>query len=132
VCAQPSPARGPLRWAAGVALLWGSFAALWLPWADYQKSYRRVALELKSKIPAATKCIGRASLGNAQRAALSYHADIQTQPFDPAKPAACPLVIVQGNPQYEQDAPGPKWVKIAETARPRDRNERFRLYRYKP
>jgi 4-amino-4-deoxy-L-arabinose transferase-like glycosyltransferase len=132
VCARPSPARGPLRWAAGVALLWGSFATLWLPWADYQKSYRGVALELRAKIPAGTKCIARASLGNAQRAALGYHADIYTQPFDPAKPAACPLVIVQGNPQYEQDAPGPKWVKVAETARPRDRNERFRLYRYKP
>jgi 4-amino-4-deoxy-L-arabinose transferase-like glycosyltransferase len=132
VCAQPSPARGPLRWATGIALLWGSFATLWLPWADYQKSYRGVALELKSKIPAGTKCVGRASLGNAQRAALSYHGDIHTQPFDPAKPAACPLVIVQGNPQYEQDAPGPKWVKVAETARPRDKNERFRLYRYKP
>jgi len=132
VCARPSPARGPLRWAAGVALLWGSFATLWLPWADYQKSYRGVAQQLKAKIPPGAKCIARSSLGNAQRAALSYHAGIQTQAFDPAKPAACPLVIVQGNPQQERDALGPRWVQLAEAARPRDKNERFRLYRYKP
>ena len=132
VCARPSPARGPLRWAAGVALLWGSFATLWLPWADYQKSYRGVAQQLEAKIPQGTKCIARSSLGNAQRAALSYHAGIHTQAFDPAKPAACPLVIVQDNPQQERDALGPRWVQLAEAARPRDRNERFRLYRYKP
>ena len=129
--ARPSPARGPLRWAVGVALLWGSFATLWLPWADYQKSYRGVAQQLKAKIPLGAKCIAREGLGNAQRAALSYHADIHTRPFDPAKPAACPLVIVQGNPQQERDALGPGWIRLAEAARPRDKNERFRLYRYK-
>ena len=129
---RPSPARGVLRWAAGVALLWGSFATLWLPWADYQKSYRGVALQIQAKIPAGTKCIGRASLGNAQRAALSYHANIHTQPFDRSKPGACSLVIVQGNPQHERDAPGRGWVKLADVGRPRDKDERFRLYQYKP
>ena len=32
--------RSVLRWAAGIVLLWGMFAMLWMPWADYQKSYR--------------------------------------------------------------------------------------------
>ena len=132
VCAQPAPARGPLRWAAGIALLWGSFATLWMPWADHLKSYRGVAESIKASLPAGAKCIARQSLGNAQRAALSYHADIQTRPFDPGRPAACPVVIVQGNPQIERDAPGANWIKIGETARPRDKNERFRVYRYKP
>jgi hypothetical protein len=129
---RPAATRGVLRWAAGVALLWGSFATLWLPWADHVKSYRGVAMQVKAKIPPDAKCIGRAGLGNAQRAALSYHADIHTQPFDRDKPAACPLVIVQGNPQHERDAPGPGWTKLADVGRPRDKDERIRLYRYKP
>lgn len=132
VCVPRSPTRAVLRWAGGVALLWGSFTALWLPWADHLKSYRGVALELKAKVPAGTKCIARAGLGNAQRAALSYHGAIHTRPFDPGKPSACPLVIVQGHPQHERDAPGAGWVKLADAGRPRDKDERFRLYQYRP
>ena len=45
----PSPTRGVARWAAGVALLWGTFATLWLPWADHIKSYRSVALQLQGR-----------------------------------------------------------------------------------
>jgi len=129
---RPSPARGVVRWAAGVALLWGSFATLWLPWADHLKSYRGVAQQLKARIPPEAKCIARSGVGNAQRAALSYHANIQARPFDPGKPTACALVIVQGNPQQERDELGRGWTLLAEAARPRDKNERFRLYRYKP
>jgi len=131
-CAPRSPARAVLRWAGGVALLWGSFAALWLPWADHQKSYRGVARELQAKIPAGAKCIARAGLGNAQRAALSYHAGIHTRPFDRTQPSACPLLVVQGHPQHERDAPGAGWVKVADAGRPRDKDERFRLYQYRP
>ena len=129
---KPSPTRGVLRWAGGIALLWGTFATLWLPWADYQKSYRGVALQLKSKIPSGATCVARSSLGIAQRAALSYHAGIQTQSFSRSRPAVCPLLIVQGNPQHERDAPGAGWAKLADVGRPRDRDERFRLYQLQP
>jgi 4-amino-4-deoxy-L-arabinose transferase-like glycosyltransferase len=132
VWVPPSPTRAVLRWAGGVALLWGSFAALWLPWADYQKSYRGVALELKAKIPAGAKCIARTGLGNAQRAALSYHAAIHTRPFDRTNASVCPLLIVQGHPQHERDAPGAGWAKLADVGRPRDKDERFRMYQYRP
>ena len=40
---------------SGMALLWGTFAMLWMPWADYQKSYRSVALQLKARIPSSAK-----------------------------------------------------------------------------
>jgi 4-amino-4-deoxy-L-arabinose transferase-like glycosyltransferase len=123
----PSPTRGVTRWAAGVALLWASFATLWMPWADYLSSYRPVALQIKTLLPADAKCIARAKLGSAQRAALSYYAGIVTHERDPLAP--CPLLLTQGSPAQEASAPGPGWVRLADVGRPGDRDERIRLYR---
>ena len=128
-----NPIRVVMRWAAGIVLLWGTFVALCLPWVDYQKSYRSVALQLKKRIPAETKCVAARRLGISQAAALDYHGGIRTQPFDFRHPYACPLVLVQGTPGSEPDAPPAAgkagWVKIAEASRPGDRSERYRLYR---
>jgi 4-amino-4-deoxy-L-arabinose transferase-like glycosyltransferase len=128
-----SPLRSVARWAAGAVLLWGTFAMLWMPWVDYQKSYRGVALEIKRKLPSAAKCLAQRSLGVSQAAALDYHGGIRAQPFEVLKPAACPLVLVQGSPKHELDAPnapaGMRWVKLADVGRPGDRAERYRLYR---
>jgi 4-amino-4-deoxy-L-arabinose transferase-like glycosyltransferase len=125
----PSPMRGVARWAAGVALLWGSFAALYMPWADYQKSYGSVALQLRSKVPADAGCIARKNLGVTPRAAFSYHAGLRTVPLNAARPEACRLLLVQGHPQDERDGPNAAWSKIADVGRPGDKAERFRLYR---
>jgi 4-amino-4-deoxy-L-arabinose transferase-like glycosyltransferase len=125
----PSPIRGVTRWAAGVALLWGTFAALHMPWVDHQKSYRNVALQLRSKIPADAGCITGQNLGVPQRAALSYHAGVRTVAPDPLKPDACRLLLVQGRPQDERDGPGVAWTKLADVGRPGDKSERYRLYR---
>ncbi|HZN85569.1 MAG TPA: hypothetical protein VFB53_02175 [Burkholderiales bacterium] len=126
---SPSPMRGVTRWAAGITLLWGSFAMLWLPWADYQKSYRAVALQLKTKVPPIAGCIAAQNLGSPQRAALSYHAGIRTQALDRAQPAACRLLLVQGSPRDERDGPNASWTKLADVGRPGDKGERYRLYR---
>ena len=124
-----SPMRSLLRWAAGIVLLWGTGAMLLMPWADYQKSYRSVALQLRSKIPVGAGCVAEKALGVSQSAALDYHAGIRTRPFDLVKPNACPLLLVQGNPRHEFDGPGAGWVKLADVGRPGDRAERYRLYR---
>jgi hypothetical protein len=100
-----------------------------MPWADYQKSYRPVALQLRSKIPVGSGCIAQKSLGVSQAAALDYHAGIRARPFDSVRPNTCPLLIVQGSPQHEFDGPGAGWVKLADVGRPGDRAERYRLYR---
>jgi 4-amino-4-deoxy-L-arabinose transferase-like glycosyltransferase len=125
-----SPVRSVARWAAGIVLLWGSFSALWMPWADHQKGYRSVALQLRSKIPVDGGCLAQRSLGISQAAALDYHAGIRPQPFDPLKPTACPLLLVQGSPQHDFDGPGAGWTKLADVGRPGDRSERYRLYRF--
>jgi 4-amino-4-deoxy-L-arabinose transferase-like glycosyltransferase len=125
----PSPLRGVTRWTAGVALLWGTFAALLMPWADHQKSYRGVALQLRSKIPVDAGCITGQNLGVTQRAALSYHAGLRTMPLDLSRPDACRLLLVQGNPRDERDGPSAAWTKVADVGRPGDKAERYRLYR---
>jgi len=127
-----SPLRSVARWAGGIVLLWGTFAALWMPWVDYQKSYRSVALALKAKLPPGTHCLAERFLGVSQAAALDYHGGIRTQSFDVLKPAACPLVLVQGSPKEEFAPPGSatvRWIKLADVGRPGDRSERYRLYR---
>ncbi len=128
----PSPTRGVTRWAAGVALLWGTFATLWLPWADHIKSYQSVALQLKSTLPAGAGCIAQQQLAAPQRAAFSFHAGIRTEALSVAGAQGapkCPYVIVQGHPRQET-TPGPGWRKLADVGRPGDRGERYRLYRY--
>jgi 4-amino-4-deoxy-L-arabinose transferase-like glycosyltransferase len=124
-----SATRGVTRWAAGMTLLWGTFATLYMPWADYQKSYRAVSLQLNSRVPPGTACIAGRFLGDTQRAALSYHVGLVTRPYDPTQPDACPLVLVQGSPEHELDHPGARWDKLADVGRPGDRSERYRLYR---
>jgi 4-amino-4-deoxy-L-arabinose transferase-like glycosyltransferase len=128
-----NPMRASARWAGGVVLLWGTFAALFIPWVDYQKSYRSVALQLRARIPANASCLAERGLGISQAAALDYHAGIRARPFDFRRPYACPLVLVQGTPGDDYDAPPVAgkagWTRIAEASRPGDRAERYRLYR---
>jgi 4-amino-4-deoxy-L-arabinose transferase-like glycosyltransferase len=124
-----SRTRGVTRWAAGMTLLWGTFATLYMPWADYQKSYRVVALQIRSRIPVDAPCVAGRHIGATQRAAFSYHVDLTTVRFDPSRPDACPIVLVQGKPRVDPDQPGPRWDKIADVGRPGDRSERYRLYK---
>jgi hypothetical protein len=102
---------------------------LWMPWADYQKSYRLVARELKAHVPAGAGCIAQRFVGLSQAAALDYHAGIRARPFDPQRPEACRLLLIQGSPAGEYGLPGGAWRKIADVGRPGDRGERYRLYR---
>ncbi len=126
--AAPSALRSVARWASGIVLLWGTVAMLLMPWIDHQKSYRSVALQLRSKVPADAGCIAAKSLGVPQAAALDYHGGIRTEPFDALKPRECALILVQGSPRDEFDAPGAGWSKLADVGRPGDKSERYRLY----
>jgi 4-amino-4-deoxy-L-arabinose transferase-like glycosyltransferase len=123
----PSPLRSVMRWAAGMVFLWGTFAMLWMPWADHQRSYRSVAATLRAKLPTGNACVAAADMGVPQRAAIHYHAGIRTRPFNPLEPRACPLLIIQSQPGQELGPPGS--AKLADVGRPGDRTERMRLYR---
>jgi len=129
---ERAPTRSLARWAGGIVLLWGTAAMLMMPWVDYQKAYRSVALELREKLPPGAGCIAQKGLGVSQASALDYHAGIRARPFDPLRPDACPLLIVQGFAEEDiDDPPSKRWTKLAEVGRPGDRIERYRLYRHK-
>jgi 4-amino-4-deoxy-L-arabinose transferase-like glycosyltransferase len=122
-----APSRSATRWAAGIVVFWGTFATLWMPWADHIKTYRTVALELKAKLPAGAGCVAGRNFGAPQRAALSYHAGLRIR--GPESESRCDFLVVQGTPKHERDAPGAGWRKLADVGRSGDKAERFRLYR---
>jgi 4-amino-4-deoxy-L-arabinose transferase-like glycosyltransferase len=123
-----APQRGTAHWAAGVTLCWALMMALWLPWIDYDRNYRPVALALKNALPAQAGCIAGRGLGSTQRAAFHYFAGIQTVRDGSRGEGACRLYLIQGTARSEPLPPGTGWRKLWEGGRPSDRNERFRLY----
>ena len=93
-----------------MTLLWGTFATLWMPWADHLKTYRGVATQMRSKLPAAECASGR-NLGVPQRAALSYHAGLHI--LGSGSEGRCNYLVVQGSPKHERDAPGSGWTTLS-------------------
>jgi 4-amino-4-deoxy-L-arabinose transferase-like glycosyltransferase len=137
-----SPWRAATHWAAGVTLVWVLVIALLLPWIDYGKSYRGVALSLEQALLAYSKespsagpaghaeCIAGRDLGGGQRASLQYFAGIVTLRADTRAATVCRLLLEQGGAKTRPAPEG--WRKLWEGHRPGDRSERLRLYRREP
>ncbi len=131
---EHSPYRSVLWWTGGVSLFWGLAMTLWLPWADYGKTYKPVAMSLadglKRALPRGVSCIESRGLGESQRAALDYHAGIVTHRAEThmlgSMPIRCPALLVQGR-SGEDERVGQGWRRVWEGSRPRD-SERYRLY----
>jgi 4-amino-4-deoxy-L-arabinose transferase-like glycosyltransferase len=124
---ERSTFRGVTYWCGGLVLVWGLLMTLWLGWIDYGKSYRPVALAMKKALPADTRCVESRGMGEAQRAAFDYHAEVVTVRLERNGEAACPLLLVQGSPDVGEGV-GTGWTLVWEGNRPRD-HERYRLYR---
>jgi hypothetical protein len=125
-----SPLRPVIAWAAGITVIWGLIAILFIGWLDAGKSYRSMIESMREAMPARYRCISSQNLGEPQRAMLDYMAGIITYREEvPEHRRDCDLLLVQGVPQTEYVPSGP-WHKIWEGSRPGDdRDERFRLYR---
>lgn len=124
--------RSTAFWAGGVILTWGLTMTLWLPWIDYGKTYQPVARSLATAVKKAAptaRCIDSRGLGEAQRAAFDYHANIVTRRLEVHSRSACPLLLVQASTRDSSaaDRLDPGWRRVWEGNRPRDR-ERYRLY----
>ena len=121
--------RPVIVWAAGVTVLWGLTAILFVGWVDTGKSYRAVFTSMQQSLPARYRCVASRNLGESQRAMLHYYANIISQREEIAlKKNDCDLLLLQGVVGKEPTL-GARWRKIWEGGRPGDRVERYRLYR---
>jgi 4-amino-4-deoxy-L-arabinose transferase-like glycosyltransferase len=112
--------RLPMRWLAGVTLVWGLAMTLWLPWLDFAKSYRGVIADMQRARPAG--CVVARNLTEPQRAMFHYYAGIAA----PGKPD-CPLLLVH-TASAQAPAPGDGWRLLWQGTRPGDTKEFFWLF----
>ncbi|MFY9327436.1 MAG: hypothetical protein WAO76_05375 [Georgfuchsia sp.] len=120
-----SPLRSTTRWAAGITLIWGLITTLWLPWVDYAKTYRPVALSLSKALGNNKECVAGKDIGLAQKASLRYFTGLATRSVD--KDDSCPWLLIQGSSRKEPERKGMK--KVWGGNRGGDKSERLRLYR---
>jgi 4-amino-4-deoxy-L-arabinose transferase-like glycosyltransferase len=122
-----SPWRGTTNWACGMVLIWCVFAALWVSPVDYGKSYAAMSKQIATTLGTGeNRCVSSQGLGNAQRAALHYHAGLITQRGRAGK--QCDWLLVQGHPKRAPKVDA-EWTRVWEGARPSDRDDRYYLYR---
>lgn len=122
--------RGIAHWSYGITCAWLLVMTLLLPWIDYGKTYRPVALNLRvamvsdaGSLNAADACLASRELGPAQRASFNYFADLRFGAL-----AHCRWIVIQGTREEAPAAPH-GWRLIWQGNRAGDRDERFRLYR---
>src|SRR6185295_11799946 len=75
---KKGPERPAAMWAAGITVMWGLLAVLFVGWADAAKSYRSMFAQMQRALPAKYNCIASRDLGEPQRASLHYFAGIIT------------------------------------------------------
>ena len=125
---ERTPLRGIVHWCYGTTLSWLLLMTLWLPWIDYGRSYRPVAIGLKAAIGSGAgnlrNCVATRTLGLAERASFAYFGGLE---FARVRDN-CAWLLVQGS-RGDATRAEPGLRLIWEGNRPGDRNERFRLYR---
>jgi 4-amino-4-deoxy-L-arabinose transferase-like glycosyltransferase len=126
--ARRSNRRAVLNWAAGMTLVWGLFATIWLPYLDSRRSYRPVAESLAAHLPAGT-CVASRNLGEPQRASLEYFAGLIAIRDDLPAANACGALLMQLGHDDAETPPDSAWEKVWEGRRRGDDTERFILFR---
>lgn len=123
-----SAERPVIMWAAGVTVVWGLIAILFMGWADTGKSYRTTFTGMQKSLPAQYRCVASRHLGETQRAMLHYYANIISRREEVTTEASqCDVLLTQGTTREEPAVPR-QWRKIWEGGRPGDKVERYRLY----
>jgi 4-amino-4-deoxy-L-arabinose transferase-like glycosyltransferase len=126
--ARRSNRRALLNWTAGMTLIWGLLATIWLPYLDARRTYEPIGESLRLNRPE-NACMARRGVGEAQRALFYYFGGVVTVPEEAAGAERCPMLLVQygrlpdGTPQL------PGHVVQWEGSRRGDGSERFVLYR---
>jgi len=120
-----------LNWAAGMTLIWGLIATIWMPYVNARRTYEAVAQGIAHSLPEGS-CIERRDLGLAQRAALYYFSGIVTVPDASSRAAECATLLVQYGRLADGTPPLPGYAIAWQGGRRGDENERFVLYRKVP
>jgi 4-amino-4-deoxy-L-arabinose transferase-like glycosyltransferase len=106
--------RPVLVWASGMVLVWTLLIALFGPWLEAGWGYRPVLADLQRHLPAGA-CLN-SETDAAMRTMLRYH-------LHPRGEANCPWLLVSAENKVAADA-----TLIWEGARPRQKQQRYRLY----
>ena len=116
--------RSVVNWAAGVTLLWVLLMTLWLPWLDFNKSYRTMVTSLAAALPEQHGCIASRYLGDGQKAMLHYVGNIITLPGAEGR---CELLLTQGNLSRSDQQQG-NWKILWTGGRRGQQGDRYYLY----
>ena len=109
--------RPVLVWASGMVLAWILLISLFRPWAEAGWAYRPLIADLARHLPPGS-CL-KIETDPAMRIMLRYH-------LDPVQDSACPWLLTTENRSDDLDAP------LWEGARPRYKQQRYRLYHSTP
>jgi 4-amino-4-deoxy-L-arabinose transferase-like glycosyltransferase len=116
--------RSVINWAAGVTLLWVLLMTLWLPWLDFNKSYRTMVTSLAAALPEKHGCLASRYLGDGQKAMLEYFGNILTIPGGEFN---CDLLLTQGNLSRSDQQQG-DWKTLWTGGRRGQTSDRYYLY----
>ena len=127
VASRASPQKSLFAWTAGLIAFWATAVALWMPWVDYQRSYRQVATEIERTLGDNKGCLITTNLSEAQFAAIDYYLD---QPMHRQRPAQdkCQAWLLTTSTGTKTPAET-GWKRVWQGGRPGEYNERFHLYR---
>lgn len=126
--ARRSNRRVLLNWAAGMTLIWGLLATVWLPYVDARRTYRPIGMSLGTYLRS-DDCIARRDVGLAQRALFYHFAGVVTVPENDARAARCNFLLVQYGRLADGTPALPGQAIAWEGGRRGDGSERYVLYR---
>jgi 4-amino-4-deoxy-L-arabinose transferase-like glycosyltransferase len=125
--------RGAFLSAAGMTSLWLIAVTLFLPAANYNRSYRALAQQIGQRVPAG-ECVVAVGLSPAMRAVIAFYGNVRFAADGSG--SACRLAL---QPQYRRSGPTPlplspigSWSLTWEGRRPVRSDETWLLWRLSP
>ncbi len=119
--------RAVVNWAAGITLVWVLANLLGQPAVNHVLSHRAVVTTIAAIIPTNATCVASFGLGDSERASFDTFANLRFVPQFADKSGPCNWLLTQGSRDHAPVVDS-AWQLAWEGARPRDKDERFRLY----
>ena len=128
-----SPMRGITHWMAGLTGFWVLIAMLWMPWIDYGKSYRPLAVALRAALPETSDCVASTGIPKSILGTLDYFSGVRTVPLDRHDGGQCRWLLVLGEIRNPETMRAAGWRQVWDGKRPGDHrsSDTFWLFRRK-